>query len=105
MNANRDYDSWEQPGWSFKELLPYFKRFENYHCETSEPDLHGYDGPIHISYGGYHDEKFHDSLAEAGKVSGYEIGSDCNNFKTSSGFMVPLSRKRSPYPVRLTLDW
>jgi choline dehydrogenase len=42
-----DYDGWEVPGWSFTELLPYFRKSENQQRGASE--LHGAGGPIGVS--------------------------------------------------------
>lgn len=45
-----DYDDWGRlgcPGWSFDEVLPYFRRAE---CnERGESALHGGSGPLHVS--------------------------------------------------------
>ncbi len=46
----RDYDIWRQfgnAGWSFADVLPYFKRAE--HQERGADDLHGTDGPLGVS--------------------------------------------------------
>ena len=44
------YDSWQAQfgvrGWSFRELLPYFKRLESFALGAS--DYHGGDGPIYV---------------------------------------------------------
>ncbi|MBM3549636.1 MAG: choline dehydrogenase [Alphaproteobacteria bacterium] len=45
-----DYDHWRQlgnAGWSFQDLLPYFKRAE--HQERGESELHGVGGPLGVS--------------------------------------------------------
>ncbi|TDB98877.1 GMC family oxidoreductase N-terminal domain-containing protein [Actinomadura sp. 7K534] len=42
-----DYDSWNQPGWSYAELLPYFKRSED--NERGESPYHGAGGPLAVS--------------------------------------------------------
>jgi choline dehydrogenase len=49
--VREDYDGWaaEAPGWSFDEVLPFFKRFERFDGATSP--LHGRDGPVHVSAG------------------------------------------------------
>ena len=46
-----DYDGWRQPGWSFSDLLPYFKRAED--NERGESELHGAGGPLGVSDGRY----------------------------------------------------
>lgn len=51
--AKADYDRIENmgnPGWSWNDMLPYFKAFETFHPkEWHEADLsaHGFDGPLH----------------------------------------------------------
>ena len=45
-----DYDDWRaagNPGWSFSELLPYFKKLEDHAWGPSE--FHGAGGPVHVS--------------------------------------------------------
>ena len=52
VRGNRwDYDHWASlgnPGWSFDEVLPYFKRSENNEQMGSDP-LHGTGGPLNVS--------------------------------------------------------
>jgi choline dehydrogenase-like flavoprotein len=45
-----DYDAWAalgNPGWSWAEVLPYFKRAE--HNERGANDWHGSDGPLNVA--------------------------------------------------------
>jgi choline dehydrogenase len=50
IRGNRlDYDGWNQPGWSYDELLPYFKRSED--NERGESEYHGAGGPLSVSDG------------------------------------------------------
>ena len=47
---HQDYDRWASlgcRGWSYKEVLPYFKRSENHSRGADE--FHGVDGPLHVS--------------------------------------------------------
>lgn len=46
-----DYDGWRQPGWSYRDLLPYFKRAED--NERGESEHHGTGGPLGVSDGWY----------------------------------------------------
>lgn len=46
-----DYDGWRQPGWSYRDLLPYFKRAED--NERGESEYHGIGGPLGVSDGWY----------------------------------------------------
>ena len=41
-----DYDGWEVPGWSYTELLPYFRKSQNQQRGASA--LHGAGGPIGV---------------------------------------------------------
>ncbi|MGH8481850.1 MAG: GMC family oxidoreductase, partial [Nevskiaceae bacterium] len=45
-----DYDQWAKlgnPGWSYREVLPYFRKAENY--ELGENDFHGVGGPLNVA--------------------------------------------------------
>jgi choline dehydrogenase len=61
-----DYDGWEVPGWSYSELLPYFKKSQNQQRGASA--LHGAGGPIGVSDMGHHE------LADAFIASAEAIG-------------------------------
>ncbi|GAA3066567.1 GMC family oxidoreductase [Streptosporangium carneum] len=43
-----DYDGWEVPGWSYDEVLPYFRRAER-RVGSNHGDVYGTAGPIRIS--------------------------------------------------------
>lgn len=48
----RDYDLWESmgnPGWSYDDVLPYFKKMENMRVKGfGYNSFHGYDGPLSV---------------------------------------------------------
>ena len=47
---NEDYDHWVEQGatgWGFEDVLPYFKRAENFY--KGEDEFHGEGGPLHVS--------------------------------------------------------
>jgi choline dehydrogenase-like flavoprotein len=44
----KDYDSWGLPGWSYREILPYFIRAEDNQRLVNA--YHGYGGPLGVSY-------------------------------------------------------
>jgi choline dehydrogenase len=45
-----DFDDWETPGWSFGELLPYFRKSEDQTGQGLRTDaLHGRGGPLTVS--------------------------------------------------------
>lgn len=43
-----DYDGWDLPGWSYDEVLPYFRRAER-RTGSNRGGVYGTAGPIHIS--------------------------------------------------------
>jgi choline dehydrogenase-like flavoprotein len=48
----KDYDDWAaagNAGWSWREVLPYFRLSEN-NVDRRESGLHGTDGPIHVTF-------------------------------------------------------
>jgi choline dehydrogenase len=48
----KDYDDWAaagNAGWSWQEVLPYFRLSEN-NADLRDVDIHGIDGPIHVTY-------------------------------------------------------
>ncbi|KAK5638073.1 hypothetical protein RI129_012368 [Pyrocoelia pectoralis] len=53
----RDYDNWEKmgnPGWSYKDVLPYFKKTENFSIPTDyDQDYHGSEGYLSVGYAPY----------------------------------------------------
>lgn len=81
----RDYDKWRQmgcEGWSFADVLPYFKRSE---CnEHGDDAFHGADGPLHVSSGKSANPLFR-SFVEAGAEAGFARTGDFNGF-SQEGF-------------------
>ena len=78
----RDYDTWAQmgaKGWSFADVLPYFKRMENWHGPDAS-DWRGSDGPLHVTRGTRENPLFH-AFVEAGRQAGYEVTEDYNGGK------------------------
>ncbi|WFE62844.1 GMC family oxidoreductase N-terminal domain-containing protein [Micromonospora sp. WMMD714] len=52
VRGNRaDYDGWSaagNPGWSYDEVLPYFRRSESYSGPTTSPQQRGDSGPVSV---------------------------------------------------------
>lgn len=48
-----DYDDFQTPGWTTKELIPLMKKHETYQRSSNNRDLHGFEGPIKVSFGNY----------------------------------------------------
>ena len=73
-----DYDRWRQkgcPGWSFADVLPYFKRAESW--ERGGDDYRGSDGPLSVRAGIFDDPVLH-AFIEAGKAVGHDFTEDYN---------------------------
>lgn len=43
-----DYNNWNIPGWSYPELLPFFKKTEKNLDPNADGNYHGFDGPLHV---------------------------------------------------------
>ena len=72
-----DYDHWSSlgnHGWSYNDVLPYFKKSENNEIFTN--DLHGQNGPLNVA-GLRHDNPFTRSFVEAGSKL-YKENNDFN---------------------------
>lgn len=48
-----DYDDFQAKGWTTKELLPLMKKHETYQRSCNNRDIHGFEGPIKVSFGNY----------------------------------------------------
>ena len=77
-----DYDSWAEmgaQGWSYADVLPYFKRMENWHAsgQGGDPAWRGSDGPLHITRG-KRDNPLTRAFVEAGRQAGYPVTDDYN---------------------------
>lgn len=73
-----DFDSWAQqgnPGWSYDEVLPYFKKSEN-HLDRSD-DFHGKFGSLKVTRGALKNPLF-EAWIEAGRQTGHPITDDFN---------------------------
>ncbi len=74
----QDYDRWRQlgnEGWSYDEVLPYFRKSMNQ--ERGEDEFHGVGGPLNVKDGTAPLET-HKIFIEAGKQAGYQYNPDFN---------------------------
>jgi len=81
----RDYDHWAESGaagWSFADVLPYFKRMECWHDggHGGDPGWRGRDGPLHVTRG-RRDNPLFAAFVEAGVQAGFERTHDYNGEK------------------------
>ncbi len=77
----RDYDHWSESGargWSYADVLPYFKRMENSH--GGQEGWRGTDGPLHVQRG-RSDNPLFKAFVDAGQQAGFEVTDDYNGEK------------------------
>ena len=82
-----DYEGWQQsgcPGWGYADVLPYFKRMENY--GGGEDDFRGVDGPLHVHRADPQDP-ITLAFIKAGQEAGYPRTNDISGF-CQEGFGV-----------------
>lgn len=80
-----DYNAWAEMGadtWSFADVLPYFKRMENWDSggHGGDASWRGKSGPLHVSRGPRRNPLFQ-AFVDAGKQAGYELTDDYNGQK------------------------
>ncbi|MBC8717875.1 choline dehydrogenase [Ochrobactrum sp. Marseille-Q0166] len=77
----RDYDHWSDSGargWSYADVLPYFKRMENSH--GGQEGWRGTNGPLHVQRG-RRDNPLFKAFVDAGHQAGFEVTDDYNGEK------------------------
>lgn len=77
-----DYDYWRESGadgWGYSDVLPYFKRMEDWHDggHGGDPNWRGSGGPLHVTRG-KRDNPLVRAFVEAGRQAGYAITDDYN---------------------------
>jgi choline dehydrogenase-like flavoprotein len=80
-----DFNRWAalgNPGWSYQEVLPFFKRAE--HNEHFKDALHGQNGPLNVRFHSS-PNPFGETFVEAGVQAGYPACPDQNG-ATMEGF-------------------
>ncbi len=80
-----DYNHWRQlglAGWSYTDVLPYFKRSEDF--PGSDEKYHGAGGPLTVSRGDRHSPA-HRAFMDAGRAAGFG-NTDDHNAATQDGF-------------------
>jgi choline dehydrogenase len=77
----RDYDQWRQmglAGWSYADVLPYFKRAETF--EGGGDAYHGSGGPLYVSKA-HSPSEIYASFIKAGGEAGHKLTGDFNGFQ------------------------
>ncbi|KAJ8131579.1 hypothetical protein O1611_g2045 [Lasiodiplodia mahajangana] len=81
-----DYESWNTPGWSPEDLLPYMKKFETYNGPGPK-EMHGRDGPMQVSEGPFRSRRLEDDFIAAMETVGWPEVDDINCFGLNNGSM------------------
>ena len=82
----RDFDTWAEmgaDGWSYADVLPYFKRMEYWHG-AGDSTYRGRSGPLHITRGP-RSNPLHNAFIRAGREAGYPLTDDYNG-RQQEGF-------------------
>ena len=81
----KDFDTWESmgaSGWSYADVLPYYKRMETWDPAGHGGDAswRGSDGPLHVTRG-KRDNPLVQAFVQAGQQAGYQLTDDYNGQK------------------------
>ena len=76
-----DYDDFKMKGWTTKELIPLMKKHETYQRACNDRDIHGFEGPIKVSFGNYTYPIMQDFL-RAAESQGFPVTDDLQDLKT-----------------------
>ncbi|GLA29393.1 CAZyme family AA3 [Aspergillus niger] len=79
-----DYDDFQAKGWTTDELLPLMKKHETYQRACNNRDIHGFDGPIKVSFGNYTYPIMQDFL-RAAESQDIPVTDDLQDLKTGHG--------------------
>ena len=106
----RDYDRWAQRGcrgWSYAEVLPYFRRAERH--QKGGSDYHGGEGPLFVSSPANDASPLAGAFIQAGQQAGYPYTPDANGHqqegfgpmdRTTRGRPALERRRAAIWPVR-----
>ena len=88
-----DYDHWAaqgNPGWSYADVLPYFKKAE--HNERGADDFHAVGGPLNVRDLAQ-PNRFSELFVQAGEQAGYMRNADFNGAKQEGVGMYQVTHK------------
>jgi choline dehydrogenase len=89
-----EFDSWSSlgcKGWSWQDMLPYFKRMETF--AEGEPETRGASGPIHVTQLKNFD-KLADAYLDANREAGFELVNDYNDGHYEGASYLQYSTRR-----------
>ena len=88
-----DYDHWASlgnPGWSYDEVLPLFKRSE--HNEQFTDGFHGQGGPLNVTYQ-QHQSPINQMFLDAAALNGIPLNPDYNSAVQEGAFQYQVTHK------------
>ena len=88
-----DYDHWASlgnPGWSYNDVLPLFRRAEN--NEQFHDEFHGQGGPLNVTYPRY-DSALSDVFIDAAAMQRIKPNADYNGAEQDGAFMYQVTHK------------
>ncbi|OBT53211.1 hypothetical protein VE04_05939 [Pseudogymnoascus sp. 24MN13] len=83
-----DFDSFKTEGWTQQDLLPLLKKLETFHSDDPiiDRNLHGYDGPIHVSSGTHRATRAEREFLEVASTQGWPEIVDLQDLQQNNGF-------------------
>src|SRR5512143_3879050 len=94
VRGNRlDYDGWAQQGadgWSYEDVLPYFKRSEG--NEEYGGEFHGQSGPLNVMRLREPDDLSRRFVASA-RAAGVPANDDCNGPQQEGAFIAQVTQR------------
>lgn len=88
--ARQDFDGWAQAGakgWSFADVLPYFRKSERMLAPSESDDLHGFDGPVPVTVG--KPSVAAQAFIAAAREAGHGLNTDFNGAKLHGAGPAP----------------
>lgn len=91
-----DYNDWANlgnEGWSYEEILPYFKKSE--HNEQINDIYHGQHGPLNVTYARHYKTPFTDAFVDACVEQGFVNNKDYNGNKQEGVSLLQFTIKNA----------
>jgi len=89
-----DYNDWAKlgnKGWSYEEVLPYFKKSE--HNEQIHNDYHGTDGPLNVTFSKVYKTPLASAFVKACAENGIPENEDYNGARQEGGSLMQFTIK------------
>lgn len=84
-----DYDDFQAEGWKTKDLIPLMRKHETYQRACNNREVHGFEGPIKVSFGN-HTYPIAQEFLRAAESQGIPTTDDLQNLVTAHGMYSTL---------------